>query len=187
MTPLVLPERAAALNEPLSSERLVYEPLTGAHAEELFAPLQHEAIYTWISASPPPSVETLRERWTMLERRLSPDGTEAWLNWVARRVSDGVCVGRLDVTVDAHDVATNVGYILLPAHWGMGYASEAVRAVAGHLEARGVRRLWATVTRGNDASARVLEKAGFVRTRVIPENDTIRGVKHDDIEYVRGA
>jgi hypothetical protein len=42
-TPL---DRAVAPNVPFSSERLVFEPLTGAHADELFAPLQHEAIYT---------------------------------------------------------------------------------------------------------------------------------------------
>jgi RimJ/RimL family protein N-acetyltransferase len=41
------------------------------------------------------------------------------------------------------------------------------------------------VTLGNDASCRVLEAVGFIRTRIIPENDTIRGVKHDDIEFVR--
>ena len=42
----------------------------------------------------------------------------------------------------------------------------------------------ATVTLGNEASYRVLEKSGFIRTRIIPENDTIRGVKHDEVEYL---
>jgi RimJ/RimL family protein N-acetyltransferase len=41
------------------------------------------------------------------------------------------------------------------------------------------------VTLGNDASARVSTKAGFVKTRVIRDNDTIRGVKYDDVEYGR--
>ena len=42
----------------------------------------------------------------------------------------------------------------------------------------------ATVTLGNEASCRVLEKSEFTRTRIIPQNDTIRGVKHDDVEYI---
>jgi hypothetical protein len=41
------------------------------------------------------------------------------------------------------------------------------------------------VTLGNEASERVLSKSGFIRGRVIVDNDTIRGQKHDDVEYVR--
>jgi hypothetical protein len=33
----------------------------------------------------------------------------------------------------------------------------------------------------------VLARAGFAFTRVIPGNDTLRGVLHDDEEYVRMA
>jgi RimJ/RimL family protein N-acetyltransferase len=40
-------------------------------------------------------------------------------------------------------------------------------------------------TRGNDASGRVLEHAGFVRSRVLPGNDILRGVPVDDVEYLR--
>ena len=52
------------------------------------------------------------------------------------------------------------------------------------LPSQGVREARAYVTLGNSASERVLSKAGFVRTRVIPESDRIRGVLHDDVEYV---
>ena len=178
-------ERARALNAPFASERLRFEPLTGAHADECFEPLQHAKIYTWISTGVPSSVEQLREDWKRSENPLSPDGAEAWLAWIVRRSSDGVCIGKLDANVNYEGVATNVGYMFFPAHWGRGYATESVRALAAQLEEQGVLRMYAAVTAGNDASGRVLEKAGFVRTRIIPENDTIRGVKYDDIEYVR--
>lgn len=167
---------------PLATPRLALEPMTAAHADLLFAPLQDPAIYRWIWLAPPASIEALRERWAALESRVSPDGTEAWLYWVARG-ADG-CVGWIDVTV-VGDVATNVGYVLVPGAWGRGYATEMVRAVVAHLAAHGVARFVALVTAGNAASERVLVKAGFAFTRVLRGNDTIRGVRHDDHEYVR--
>jgi RimJ/RimL family protein N-acetyltransferase len=176
-----------ALNAPIATQRLRLEPLTAAHADAMFVPLQEDEIYRWISAAVPSSVEALRERWARNESRVSPDGREAWLNWAVQRRSDGVYVGKIDVSVDAASTATNVGYILFPAFWGQGLATEAVVAVVDHLIGVGVTRLVATVTAGNAASARVLTKAGFTFTRVIPENDVIRGVSHDDEEYIRIA
>lgn len=181
------PDRALALNAPVASPRLALEPLIAAHAEALFEPLQQPALYDWISSEPPPSVAALRERYARLEGRLSPDADEAWLNWAVRRAGDGAFVGRVDVSVTLGGVASNVGYVFFPAYWGGGYATEAVRAVVAHLEGCGVRELQATVTVGNEASCRVLERCGFRRAGVLRENDTIRGVKVDDVAFVRGG
>jgi [ribosomal protein S5]-alanine N-acetyltransferase len=179
------PDRARWMNGPISSERLALEPLTVAHAALLFDGLQDERIYAWISMPAPESVERLRLRFERLETRLSPSAHEAWLGWAVRRVGDGVYVGQIDVSVDDEHVATNVGYVFFPSSWGRGHATEAIGAVAAHLDRHGVVRQVALVTRGNLASARVLEKVGFVRTRILPDNDTLRGVPHDDLEYVR--
>ncbi len=92
---------------------------------------------------------------------------------------------QLDAEINGDDVATNIGYLFFLPFWNQGYATEAVRAVASHLELLGIAEQRAFVTLGNDASERVLVKAGFVRTRVIADNDTIRGEKYDDVEYVR--
>ncbi|MFT3775938.1 MAG: GNAT family N-acetyltransferase [Minicystis sp.] len=176
-----------ALNAPLATPRLRLEPLTAAHADAMFVPLQDDAIYRWISGTAPDSVQALRERWAQYESRISSDGSEAWLNWAVQRASDGACIGKIDVSVDHANTATNVGYVFFPAFWGQGLATEAVVAVVEHLIGAGVTRLVATVTAGNGASARLLTKAGFTFTRLIPENDIIRGVPHDDEEYIRIA
>ena len=147
--------------------------------------MQDTAIYQWISTKPPKNIELLAQWWAQRESRLGPSGNEAWLNWAVRRTSDGAYVGKLDAEVDATGVATNVGYLFFPKYWGQGYASESVAAMTDHLAMLGIYKMVATVTSGNTSSYRVLEKAGFIRTRVIPDNDTIRGVKFDDVEYVR--
>jgi RimJ/RimL family protein N-acetyltransferase len=183
----MLAARAQSWNEPFATPRLLLEPLLAAHAEVLFASLQDERIYRWISALPPVDLDKLRQTWKQRESRLSPDATEAWLNWAVRRASDGAYVGKVDVSVDASNVATNVGYLFFPEFWGQGYASECARAVVEHLAQRGVVEAFACVTSGNVASERALVRAGFLRTRVIPDNDRIRGVLYDDVEYVHRA
>jgi [ribosomal protein S5]-alanine N-acetyltransferase len=180
----MLAARAQALNAPLRTERLALEPLVSAHADALFAALMDERIYEWISPVPPTDLETLRSAWARRESRLSLDGSEARLNWAVRRAVDGAYVGRLDATVDDANVATNYGYVLMPGYWGQGYATECTRHLMSHFAQQGVREVRACVTLGNVASERVLEKSCFVRTRVIPNNDRIRGVWYDDVEYV---
>jgi [ribosomal protein S5]-alanine N-acetyltransferase len=64
---------------------------------------------------------------------------------------------------DVYRHAAEIGYWLGVDHWGQGFATEAVAAFCDHvLATTGFTRLWATVFDGNPASARVLEKCGFV-------------------------
>ena len=169
----------------LETPRLLLRPRMGTHADAAFGPLQDEAIYQWISLNKPPDLAWLRERWARVESRMSTDGTEAWPVWAIAMRTDGALVGQVDAVVDDNRVCTNFGYYLFPKFWGQGFATEAVKAAADHLLEHGITRLIATVTVGNHASAQVLKKAGFVFNRVIPDNDTLRGVMFDDEEYIR--
>jgi len=59
--------------------------------------------------------------------------------------------------------AASFGYWLGKAYWGRGIATEAARMLSDDaLSRRGLRRLEARVFAANVASARVLEKCGFV-------------------------
>ena len=178
---------ARQLCRPIQTSRLLLTPLMGAHADAAFGPMQDDAIYEWISMNKPRTVETLRANWTRLEARMSTDGDNAWPVWAITTRSDGALVGEVDAVVDDNHVCTNLGYYLFPGFWGQGFATEAVKAVADYLIHRGIHRLVATVTVGNLASAQVLKKAGFSFTRIIPENDILRGEPVDDEEYVRAV
>jgi RimJ/RimL family protein N-acetyltransferase len=115
---------------------------------------------------------------------MSPDRQTAWPTWAVRRKSDGAYLGRVDSGITLDMEASNVGYYFFAPYWGKGYATEAVQVVTQHLISQGVHRLLAYVTAGNSASERVLQKAGYAFTQVLPGNDVIRGVAMDDREYV---
>jgi ribosomal-protein-alanine N-acetyltransferase len=183
----MLASHAQSLNPPLVTPRLLLEPLLARHADVLFAPLQDERIYEWISARPPTDIDELRRIWSRNEPRLSPDGSEAWLNWAVRRASDGAYIGKLDAAVNAANVATNFGYVFFPEFWRQGYATECTRAVVEHFVRHGILEVYAFVTQGNLGSEGALARAGFVRGRVLPDNDRIRGCLRDDVEYLYRA
>lgn len=70
-------------------------------------------------------------------------------------------IGMLDARLSSHRV--ELGYVLARSHWGRGLMPEAVRAVvSAALALSAVFRAQAVCDVENRASARVLEKCGFV-------------------------
>jgi ribosomal-protein-alanine N-acetyltransferase len=171
----------------LQTQRLTLEPMSERHADSFFGPLHDDALYQWISMEKPSSVAWLRDHWRGIECRLAPDQQTAWPTWAVRRKLDATYLGRVDAEITLDMEASNLGYYFFSPYWGKGYATEAVRAVTLHLLSEGVHRLVATVTVGNTASERVLQKAGYAFNRMLVGNDTIRGEPMDDREYVRAA
>ncbi len=97
---------------------------------------------------------------------------------------EGEAVGGIGY-VPGEDVSrrsAEVGYWLGRAYWGRGIATAAVRALTVQLLARPeFDRLHATVFAWNPASARVLEKAGYVlegrlRAAIVKDGRTIDGL-----------
>lgn len=93
--------------------------------------------------------------------------------YVLVRREDGRAVGSMCFhAAPDEDGRTEVGYDLVEAARGRGYATEALRALAGWALARDdVRRLFAVVEHGNAPSRAVLERAGFVRVDEGAEED----------------
>lgn len=179
------PVHGPAINVTIATARLRLEPLEPRHAAPLFEGLCDPAVYRWISLPVSPDLAHLQARWARVAQRPLTGVDVLDLGWAVQRIADGAWIGKLDAEVMAHGVATNVGYVVLPAYWGLGYGTEAVTALSEHLRRHGVNEQHATVTAGNEASCRLLERAGFARERVLAGNDTLRGVLVDDIEYVR--
>jgi len=82
--------------------------------------------------------------------------------------------------------AVELGYWIERAHWGLGYATEAGRAVVDIACALGIRELVAGHFLDNPASGRVLRKLGFRPTgRVVNRASLGRGGEARLAAYVR--
>jgi RimJ/RimL family protein N-acetyltransferase len=88
--------------------------------------------------------------------------------WVMVRKSDGAALGLCGLVKRPHLDDVDVGYALLPAFRGAGYAREAVAATLAHAaRAHGFKRLIAVVSPENLPSRRLLEREGFAFERMV--------------------
>ncbi len=165
---------------PLHTERLFLDPLTSADFDDIFRIAQEKRSiedFQYVASKP----EDVRA-W------LEP-GLENPLNliWVVREQERAV--GLFDLFFEAEYSNTEkdvcrVGYFLDHEVQGQGYASEALTAIANWVFAEaGATRIEAGVTLHNTASWRTLEKAGFVREKIVPRNWTWRGEVYDSAYY----
>lgn len=175
---------AASAETTYETDRLLLEPLRAAHAAEMFELLSDSRLYHFIPGEPPPTLASLVERFQRLERRVSPDGEQAWLNWVLRSRAGGHCVGRIEVTV-RRDQSALLAYEIGAASWGQGFATEACRRILGVLfQELSVSRVIAEVDTRNAASIRLLERLGFHRTELRAGADFFKGSPSDEFTYV---
>lgn len=78
------------------------------------------------------------------------------------RKADDAIVGEIGCSVEDASVTGKVGYTVVELCWGRGYATEALRALLGHVLAEpDMRRVVAETMVENVASRRVMEKAGM--------------------------
>ncbi|HEY0872752.1 MAG TPA: GNAT family protein [Vicinamibacterales bacterium] len=101
---------------------------------------------------------------------------------------DGVAVGAIGYVpgTDVERFSAEVGYWLGEACWGRGIVSEAVVLLTEHaFTTLNLLRLFALPFADNLASARVLEKAGYVREALLRSSCVKYGEPRDQLLYAR--
>ncbi|AXI81681.1 GNAT family N-acetyltransferase [Peterkaempfera bronchialis] len=90
--------------------------------------------------------------------------TPRWALYRIARRPDGVSVGGIGFHGPPADGGTEIGFALAPGARGLGYATEALRALSGWaLRQPGVHRVTTTTAPANQPSQRVMDRAGFTR------------------------
>jgi ribosomal-protein-alanine N-acetyltransferase len=162
----------------IQTERLTLSPATAGDLDALLALWTDPDVRRFLWDDREVSREEASE---VLEEcvALSEDGLGLWIVRVGDEDALAGCVGLrpADPPPQIEPLAA-----FHPAHWGSGYATEALRALLDHAFATlGLPELAATVDVPNDASRRLVERLGFRRT------EEVRGPKHRMIRYALKA
>lgn len=158
----------------LEGDRVELRTIELADAEFLCELINHPRVRSGIGSSTP--VNGVQER--------------EWIEALDREdlqlmvTVDGESVGTIGFGSPNDWGTTELGYMLHPAHWGRGYATEAVALVSGYgFEERRLNKLSASVYETNPASSRVLEKNGFREEGRLRQEAFVGGEYVDLLRY----
>jgi RimJ/RimL family protein N-acetyltransferase len=153
------------LDRDLHIDRLRLRPATGEDADATWAFRRLEAVNEWLTGCPP-DLDGYRALFADPDRLATtiivelPDGTIVG-DFMLRQED---AWAQLEVADRAAGTQAELGWVLDPAHSGLGYATEAVRALLRHcFTDLGVRRVVASCFLDNGASWRLMERVGMRR------------------------
>lgn len=160
----------------LRTERLELRPvgLAGARAQVrdpagFFRMLDVPAPAQW---PPPPNDDDSMRYWLGL---LEADPAAAiWAEYALVALAPRRLVGNGGFKGAPKNGAVEIGYSILPAEQGRGYATEAAMALVAFARTHGVRRVLADTLEDGTPSQNVLRKCGFARTGERPEPGVVR-------------
>jgi [ribosomal protein S5]-alanine N-acetyltransferase len=166
----------------LHTARLRLRPFLSADADALFA-LHSNAYVLRYWDAPAWSERARAEHFIAACQQMANEGSGARL--AMDRLSDGSFVGWCSLTRwNPNYRSASLGYCLDDAAWGQGYATEAAGALLRWAFATlDLNRVQAETDTRNAASARVLEKLGFVREGTLREDCIVNGDVSDSWVY----
>ena len=157
-------EQSTAIPPEIRTPRLSLRRLTLEDAEVFYVLGSHPEVIRYAQRQPLRSLEEARER--LREAPLRDYATHGCGRLLVIENESGKPIGWCGLKYVDELGEVDLGYRLLPEHWGRGYALEACRAALDRgWPQPGLRRIVATVIPENQRSLRLLGTLGFVYER----------------------
>ena len=114
----------------------------------------------------------------------APSGTPPQVVFGIAVAGEEPLAGLCGLVLDEGKRQGEMWYLLQPALWGRGFATQAAHQLVAHgFSALGLHRIWASCLPENPASARVLEKLGLRQEGRHRQNLLIRDAWRDSHTY----
>lgn len=164
------------------TERTLLRPGWIEDAPELQSMIADEAVVRNLATAPWPYA--LDDARTFLQRPMSP--SEPSFLICLRTGGAPKIIGGVGIGIHPDD-GHELGYWIARPYWGLGFATEAARAVLGIARTMNMPRLTSSHMVDNPASGKVLRKLGFKPTgRILNRYSTGRGGEVATVEYAEG-
>ena len=147
----------------VETERLIIRPWRHEEGPRLLDIRSRVEVMKWLGDGPPVLLKTVGEAHESIDRYNHERDDPPLGVWAVERKEDGVVAGTvllLTLPNDEHG-EVEIGWHLHPDSWGLGYATEAARAVLAHGFAAGLPEIIAVAHLDNDASINVMRKLGM--------------------------
>lgn len=157
----------------LETERLLLRSIDSSDVDDLFEVLSDPDVAENDYFYP---VETKEEALSFIKRYKQEIEDKEEITWGIilkenQKLIGTCCLGDFDEDAQRSEI----GYSISKAEWGKGYATEACRKIIAYgFKKIKLNRIEATITPGNDASIRVLEKLGFQKEGLVRQRDLIK-------------
>lgn len=164
----------------LETERLVLREVVDGDVDDLYEILGDPEVAKFDYFYPVNSIEEVKK---IIERYKTELVVKEEITWgialkESNRLIGTCCLGSFNEGARRAEI----GYDVAQAHWGKGYATEALAAVVKYaFMEMDLNRIEATITPGNDASIKVLRKLNFVNEGIMRERDLIKGKLEDGV------
>jgi ribosomal-protein-alanine N-acetyltransferase len=145
----------------LNSKRLILRPFVPEDAPDLFSWASDPEVTRFLRFS---THQDLSESERVIKRWILESANPPFFHWAIVCRDSMRAIGSIGVDIASlHDNRGEIGYCLARRFWNRGYATEALAAVLDHaLETAGFHRVEACHAVGNEASGRVMRKAGML-------------------------
>lgn len=166
----------------LETERLLLRRVSNDDVNEIFAIRSDAETMKYI---PRPLVENLQEAQAHIDMINDKIENNEGINWAITLKGNPKLIGIIGhYRIKPEHYRAEIGYMLHPEFHGKGYVTEAIeKVVAFGFNNMKLHSIEAIIDPENSASAKVLEKNGFVKEAHLRENEYYNGKFLDTVIY----
>ncbi|WP_459502678.1 GNAT family N-acetyltransferase [Bacillus sp. C1] len=166
----------------LETDRLKLRELTLLDAEIMFHYFEKESVIRYFGMDSFQNMKQVKHTIQAFRKKYEEGSVIRW--GIELKGTDqliGTCGFHL---INQNHNRAEIGYELDDTYWGKGYASEALQAILTYgFEKLGLIRIAAVVYTENEASHRLLKRAGFQEEGLLRKYMLQNGIAHDTVIY----